>query len=130
MIIGIHAEFMSGMKFKTSLRPPAMSFVFIASMPPTARTANTARMITMLILTTNWKTSVTSTPHSPDSVEIADVRKIIPSTITSASNFPIPKISCRIFTMARLTQPRMMQLIRMPRYSARNPRRNAAGLPA
>src|SRR5207244_1193583 len=60
---------MSGMKFKTSLRPPAMSFVFIASIPPTARTANTARMITMLILTTNWNTSVTSTPHNPDSVE-------------------------------------------------------------
>src|SRR5206468_10652487 len=86
--IGIHAEVMSGTKLSTSLRPPSTTFVFMASIPPTARTTNTARMITMLILTTNWNMSVTSTPHRPDSVEIADVSAIIPSTITSASNFP------------------------------------------
>ena len=128
--IGIHAELTSGTKLRTSPRPLSTSFVFIASMPPTARTAKTARMITMLILITNWNTSVTSTPHKPDSVEIADVSAISPSTIRSASNLPIPKSSSRIFTMARLTQPRMMQLIGMPRYSARKPRRKAAGFPA
>ena len=35
----------------------------------------------------------------------------------------------RIFTIARLTHPRMMQLMGRPRYKARNPRRNAAAPP-
>ncbi len=85
-------------------------------MPPTAPTANTARMITIPILITNCTMSVTSTPHRPESVEIAEVNAISPSTMTSASTLPMPKISSRIFTIARLTQPRMMQLIGMPRY--------------
>ncbi len=84
-------------------------------MPPTALTANTARMMTIDILMTNWNMSVTRTPHRPESVEIAEVRAIIPSTMTSASTLVMPKISWRIFTIARLTQPRMMQLIGMPR---------------
>ena len=32
----------------------------------------------------NWNRSVTSTPHSPDSVEMNEVSAIIPSTIPSA----------------------------------------------
>ena len=61
-----------------ALRPPrvgstAASFIFIASMPPTALTAYTASTITIPILMTNWNTSVTSTPHSPDRVEIDEV---------------------------------------------------------
>ena len=50
-----------------------------------------------------------------NSVEIAEVRTINPSTMSSASNFPTLKSSPRIFTIARLTQPRMMQLMGMPR---------------
>ena len=116
--------------FNASPRPAATSFVFISSIPPTAFTANTARMITIDILMTNWNMSVTRTPHRPESVEIADVSAIIPSTMTSASNLPMPKINCRIFTIARFTHPRMMQLIGIPRYRARKPRKNAAGFPA
>ena len=129
-IIGIHAEPTAGTMLNASPRPAATSFAFIASMPPTAFTANTARMITIDILMTNWNRSVTSTPQRPESVEIADVSAIMPSTMTSASTLVMPKISSRIFTIARLTQPRMMQLIGMPRYSARKPRRKAAGFPA
>ena len=84
----------------------------------------------MPILITNWNRSVTSTPHRPESVEMADVRTISPTTIHNASSFEMPKTSCRIFAIARLTQPRMMQLMSRPRYSARKPRRNAAGGPA
>src|SRR6266498_3394195 len=72
-IIGIHAEPTAGTMLNASPRPAATSFVFIASMPPTAFTANTARMITIDILMTNWNRSVTSTPQRPESVEIADV---------------------------------------------------------
>ena len=35
----------------------------------------------------------------------------------------------RIFTIARFTHPSTMQLIGMPKYSARKPRKNAAGVP-
>ena len=87
----------------------------MASIPPTACTATTANTITMPILMTNWNRSVTSTPHSPESVEIADVRTIMPTTIHSASSFETPNTSCRIFAIARLTQPRMMQLVSKPR---------------
>ena len=62
-------------------------------MPPTALTANTARMMTIDILMTNWNMSVTRTPHRPESVEIAEVSAIIPSTMTSASNLLMAKIS-------------------------------------
>ena len=58
-----------------------------------------------------------------------DVSPIRPSTTRIASSFVIPKIKPRIFTIARLTQPRMMQLMITPRYTDRNPRRNAAGFP-
>jgi hypothetical protein len=98
-------------------------------MPPTARTANTASTITMPILTANWNRSVTSTPQSPESVEINDVSAIKAITIARASSLVIPRISIRMSTIALFTQPRMMQLMGMPRYSARNPRRNAAGFP-
>src|SRR6266550_6421805 len=129
VIIGIHAESRLGTRLSASPRPLDTSFSFIASMPPTACTANTARTITIPILITNCTMSVTSTPQSPESVEMNDVSAISPSTISSASNFPTPKHRPRILTIARLTQPRMMQLIMMPRYTDRNPRRNAAGFP-
>src|SRR6266566_304880 len=71
--------------------------------------------------------SLTSTPQSPESVEIAEVSTINPTTIHSASPFEMVKTLCRIFAMARLTQPRMMQLMSRPRSRARQPRRNAGG---
>ena len=48
-----------------SLPKWTMSFDFITSMPPTARTAYTASTITAPILTTNWTRSVHSTAHIP-----------------------------------------------------------------
>ena len=84
-------------------------------MPPTPRTAKTASAITIAILTKNWKTSVTSTPHNPDMVEMNDVSAINPMTIASACTFVMPSVSIAILTIARFTQPRMMQLIGMPR---------------
>ncbi len=84
-------------------------------MPPTAETAATASAITIDILITNWNRSVTSTPHSPASVEMKEVIAIMPSTTASASSLPTPRMSMRIFTIARFTQPRMMQLMGMPR---------------
>ena len=38
----------------------------------------------MPILSTNWKRSVTSTPHSPERVEIIAVRSMMPRTIKRA----------------------------------------------
>ena len=70
----------------------------------------------MVILMTNCNRSVTSTPHRPDSVEMNEVTAINPSTMTSASTRVTPSARLRIFTIARFTQPRMMQLIGMPRY--------------
>ncbi len=93
----------------------AASLTFMASIPPTACTATTAKTITIPILITNWNRSVTSTPHSPESVEIADVRTISPTTIHRASPFETPNTSWRIFAIARLTQPRMMQLMSRPK---------------
>ena len=40
-----------------------------------------------------------------------DVSAIIPITMASASSLVTPSTSCRILTIARFTQPRMMQLI-------------------
>ncbi len=59
----------------------------MASMPPTARTANTASTMTMPILMTNWKRSVTSTPHNPERVEMNEVRAIMPMTMARACSF-------------------------------------------
>ena len=44
-----------------------------------------------------------------------DVSAIMPMTIASAWIFVTPSTSVRISTIALLTQPRMMQLIGMPR---------------
>ncbi len=87
----------------------------MASIPPTARTAWTPSTMTIVIFTANWKRSVTSTPHRPESVEMNDVRAIMPMTIQRAWSFETPSTSTRILTIARLTQPRMMQFISTPR---------------
>src|ERR1043166_6232787 len=79
VIIGIHAELRSGMRFRASPRPLDTSLSFIASMPPTAWTANTASTMTIPILITNCTMSVTSTPHRPDRVEMNAVGGISPT---------------------------------------------------
>src|SRR6185503_17990894 len=53
----------------------------------------------------------------------------MPITILIAPLLSTPSVISRIFTIARFTQPRIMQLIGSPRYNARKPRRKAAGLP-
>src|SRR5206468_5244070 len=127
VIIGIHTEFKAGTRFNASPRPLEISFSYIMSMRPTAFTANTASTITMPILITNCTMSVTSTPQSPAKADTKDVRAIRPRTMRSAWFLSIPNIRPRIFTIARLTQPRLMQLTITPRYTERKPRRNAAG---
>ena len=114
--MGIHAEFKSGTKLSAEpARWISERACFIWLMPPTARTAATARMVTMVILSTNWNKSVTRTPHSPDSAEMNEVSAIIPNTINSACVLVTPNVRVRIFTIARFTQPRMMQLMGIPR---------------
>ena len=105
---------MFGTKLRNALPSPP-SFAFMASMPPTARTAANPKTITIPILTTNWNRSVTKTPQSPESAEMKEVRAMIPTTTQSASALEIPSTIPRIFTMARFTQPRMMQFITTPR---------------
>src|ERR1051325_7403642 len=110
-----------------SLPKCAASFVLSASMPPTARTENTARTITAVILITNCTRSVHKTAHMPAATEYATVMtKQMP---TAAYGFT-PSEIVRILIIARVTQPRMIRLTPTPRYSARNPRRNDAGRPA
>ena len=50
---------------------------------------------------------------------------VMPAIVTSLR----PSAMVRILIIARVTQPRMIRLIGMARYTARNPRRNAAGFP-
>ena len=59
-----------------------------------------------------------------------EVSAIITNTIIKACSLVMPRISVRISTMALFTQPRIMQLMGMPKYRARKPRKNAAGRPA
>ncbi len=123
-IMGIQGEPTSGVKARIEPCPPpaaaratssACSFSLSASIPPTARTAQTASTITIPIFRTNWKRSMTRTPHRPERVEIMAVISIIPKTMSNAGTLSIPKTIPRIFTMARLTQPMTMQLTGRPR---------------
>src|SRR5487761_608686 len=110
----------------------------------------------MPIFNMNWNRSVQRTPHNPPSETYIPVKGIRKKTQT-ASAWPFvpenaaPQIWLSQFTkpvkagqpcivgpmvvptmliMAFVTQPRIKQFINRPRYIARNPRRNAAGLPA
>ena len=71
----------------------------------------------MPILRTNWNRSVTSTPQRPERVEISAVTPMMANTTIRALSLVVStgKIIIRIFTMARFTQPRMMQLMGSPR---------------
>ena len=87
---------------------PALS----ASMPPTASTAYTARMITADILITNCTRSVQSTAHIPAADEYATV---ITKQKATAAIGEMPSVIVRILIIARVTQPRMMRLMGMAR---------------
>src|SRR6267143_1195141 len=117
---GIHVECKSGRNDKTD--PVECLFCSTTARellsednPPAAPTAKTASRITIPIFKTNWKRSVQSTPHNPESVEIEAVITIRPSAMPSASIFDTPRTSIMIFTIARLTQPMMIRLMGRPR---------------
>jgi hypothetical protein len=120
-----------------SLPKWAANLVFIAVMPPTALTAKTASTITAVILITNCTRSVHSTAHMPAATEYAIVMtKQIPTAMTSPEIVMPPTCTSRrprdivrILIIARVTHPRMIRLIGMARYNARNTRSAAAGLP-
>src|SRR3989337_4402490 len=67
---GIHAEWRSG---KSASGAPSgdlgLRAASIPDSPPTLPTAKTARAIEPAMARTNWKKSVTRTPHSPERVE-------------------------------------------------------------
>ena len=78
----------------------------------------------------NGTTSVSYTPHNPLIVEINEVTAINAITTTNAVVLSTRRISIRIFTIAKFTHPSTIQLMGKPKYNARKPRKNAAGLPA
>ncbi len=107
---------------KSRMLPPslaasmALSLATIPPMPPAALTESYASTMTMPIFNTNWNRSVTSTPQRPDSVLMPAVRRMMQNTRPRAWSLSrAGKITIRILTMARLTQPRMMQLMGSPR---------------
>ncbi len=55
--------------------------------------------------------------HAPQAREGRDIEvsAVIPKTMRRACSLVMPKIIMRIFTIARLTQPMMMQLMGTPR---------------
>ena len=75
---------------------------------------------------TNRIKSVATTPESPEEAEYSTVIEPATSTVVNGET---PKSTPPIFVAARVTPPMIRTLNRMPRYKARNPRRNAAGLP-
>ena len=79
-------------------------------------------MTTIAILMKNCTTSVTNTPHSPLIVEINEVTAINPITTTNAVALSTPRISIKIFTIAKFTHPNTIQLMGKPKYNARKPR--------
>jgi hypothetical protein len=109
-----------------SLPKCSASFILIVAIPPTARTAYTASTMTAVILMTNCTRSVHSTAHMPAATEYAIVMtKQIPTAMTSPDTV-IPPICTgegptRSWNLDhRATQPRMIRLIGIARYSAKN----------
>src|ERR1043165_6081200 len=94
-------------------------------------------MMTAVILMTNCTRSVQSTAHMPAATEyIIVTKKQMPTAITSPETvMPAictsrsPSEIVRILIIARVTQPRMIRLIGIARYSARNARSAAARVP-
>jgi len=82
--------------------------------------------MTAVIIRMNWKKSVHSTAHMPAALAYAVVKT---KQMMAPIHGEMPSEMVRIFTMAIVTQPMMMRLIGMARYSARKPRRTAARSP-
>ena len=109
----------------------ASSFASIECIPPRASTAYHAMPMTMAIFNTNWKRSVHKTPQSPPSVTYRPVKGIRTRTqIHFEVDSLTPKLMATMAVIALVTHPRIRQFISKPRYSARKPRKNAAGFPA
>ena len=96
--------------------------------PPTAGwlSDTIAAPITPTIASANCTMSVASTPHSP--ATDANSTHAVPA-MTIVSTRPQPSITLAIFTAASVTVDMIMTLKKSPRYTARNPRTTAAGLP-
>ncbi len=77
-------------------------------MPPTFRTANQARRMTAVILMTSCTRSVQRTAHMPAAAEYPTV---MTKQSPTAQSGRMPSAIWRIFTIASVTQPRMMRLI-------------------
>src|SRR5215472_532743 len=86
--------------------------------------------MTTPIFRTNWNRSVHSTPQSPPMATYKPVKGTITKMqIASAVRSLTPMTTLTMLIMALVTQPRIKQFISSPMYTARNPRRNAAGFP-
>src|SRR5690349_7487247 len=96
--------------------------------PPTAGwwSDTIAAPITPTIASTNWTRSVANTPHKPETD--ANRTHAVPAT-TIVSTRPQPSITFAILTAASVTVDMIMMLKKSPRYTARNPRTTAAGVP-
>src|SRR5690349_15572606 len=96
--------------------------------PPTAGWCSDtiAAPITPTIASTNCTRSVASTPQSPETE--ANSTHAVPAT-TIVSTRPQPNITFAILTAASVTVDMIMILKKSPRYTARNPRTTAAGVP-
>ena len=95
-------------------------------MPPTAATAAIASTIAIVIFTMNCRKSVTSTDQNPPIVTYSAVSA---RHTHSARYVGTCRVSERIFTIARFTQPMMIVLTITPWYTARTPRSADAGAP-
>jgi hypothetical protein len=79
-----------------------------------------------IIAMANCTKSVSTTPVSPELAAYSTVTA--PPTSTDVSRLQ-PSSTPAILVAARLTDAMIMTLKNTPRYTARNPRRNAAGFP-
>src|SRR5687767_9704211 len=97
--------------------------------PPTCGccSAKYAAATEAVIAITNWKTSVINTPHSP---AIDANSTLITAHTASVCHIGQPSSTFAILAAARLTVAMITMLKKSPRYTARNARTIAAGVPA
>ena len=74
-----------------------------------------ASTIVPVMASTNWKASVTATPHIPETAEYAAVTTSDRATYSMTCRFGIPNMPSRIEAMARFTQPQITQFMKTPR---------------
>ena len=109
-------------------RSATAGFAISPGRPPTSgwRSANAAAAIEPVMATTNSSRSVTTTPHRPAPAEYSTVMPPATSTVVYLSS---PSSTPPILIAASVTAAMIITLKNTPRYSARNPRRKAAGRP-